>query len=207
MRYLTSALISEGITDDRFMSGLLSRILADICATEFDDSVEIADVLVLRNRCGPSSVPEILSLVDANPRTFMLVFVHRDQGANARRTEEEWLRPLKRSWGQRIERLVCVVPVREMEAWVLADGDALRRALGVSWSDSELGVPVRRAAVEDISDPKKALALIEPRIGRGISNYFERLGELVSLKRLGEIPAYQRLLVDVRNALAELGYR
>jgi hypothetical protein len=206
-RYLTSALISEGPTDDRFMGRLLGRLLEDVCGSQFDDFVEVADVQVLRWRRGPAAIPEMLALVDSNPRAFLLVFVHRDQGASAQRTEDVWLRRLREAWGVRTEQLVCVVPVREMEAWALADGDALRRTLGVTWSDRALGVPARAVDVEDIADPKQVLAALEPRFGREVSHYFERLGELVSLERLAQVPAFLHLRQQITDALISIGYR
>ena len=140
MRYLTSALVSEGVTDERFLPPLLARMLQEICA-EFEDSVEVADVRVLREKRGPRRIDEVLDLVDRNRGSFLVVFFHHDRGAREGRTETEWLGPLRAAWGPRSERLIAVVPVRETEAWMLADGNALRRTLGVRWSDQELGVP------------------------------------------------------------------
>lgn len=208
MRYLTSALISEGPTDDRFMPRLLTRMLTDTCVSEFDDPVEVADVSIVRKKNSPSSVAEIVSLVNENSGAFSIVFVHRDQGArDSRRVEQEWLEPLREQWGNRDELLVTVVPIRETEAWMLADGDALRKALGVRWSDREMGVPTRRAQVEGIADPKRRLEVLGERLGRPIVNYFDRLGEFVSLGTLMEVPAYYALRQRVVSELHEMGFR
>jgi hypothetical protein len=207
MRYLTSALISEGGTDDRFLPGLLGRALDAICSSDFTDSVEIPDVTVLRDHSGPPSVDQIIKIIERNDGLFSLVFVHRDHGASGERIEREWVGPLATRWGRRSERLVMVVPVRETEAWVLADGLALRRALGVTWRDSELGVPIRPKDVEAIRDPKVPLRKTGVRIGRPVENYFERLSELVSLSVLQQVPSFAGWWERTVEALTDLGYR
>ena len=40
-----------------------------------------------------------------------------------------------------------------MEAWALADGEALRSAFGTVLDDRELGVPAKARDVETILDP------------------------------------------------------
>lgn len=207
MRYLTSALISEGPTDDKFLPRILNRMLVDLCVNEFSDQVEIADVKILRKRGGPSGIEEILKLVDDNQRAFVLIFIHHDQGASPSRTESHWLEPIRAAWGGRTEQLVFVVPIRETEAWILADGDAIRRSLGVRWSNEIIGIPSRASAVEKIPDPKKVLARLEPRIGRSMVNYFDRLGELVSLSKLSELTAYRNLREQTKQALGAVGFR
>ncbi|MET8088720.1 DUF4276 family protein [Micromonospora sp. NPDC005220] len=207
MRYLTSALVSEGVTDDQFLPRLLARALTEICLTEFEDAVEVADVQPLRDRRGPCSVADVIGLVEQNPASFSLIFFHHDQGANAERTVAEWLRPLRELWGERAEQLVAVVPVRETEAWLLADGDALRGALGVRWTDAEMGLPAQPRLVERVADPKNALNKVMDRVSRSTTDHYGQLGELVSLARLQGVPAYQRWWTDTRDALMRLGYR
>ncbi|WP_089156902.1 DUF4276 family protein [Micromonospora sp. NBS 11-29] len=207
MRYLTSALVSEGVTDDQFLPRLLVRALTEICQSEFEDAVEVADVQPLRERKGPCSVADVISLVEQNPASFSLVFFHHDQGASAERVDVEWLQPLRSLWGDRAEQLVAVVPVRETEAWLLADGDALRSALGVRWTDAEMGLPVQPRRVERIADPKKALNDIMARVSRSTTDHFGQLGELVSLAKLEDVPAYRQWWSETCNALTRLGYR
>lgn len=207
MRYLTSALISEGVTDDRFLPVLLGRALTELCLTEFDEAVDVADVQILRNRCGPAPIDDVIKLVDRNAASFLLVFFHRDQGPSADRVEAEWLGPLRARWGDRNERLIPVVPVRETEAWLLADGDAIRNALGVRWTDTEMGLPRNAKDVERLADPKQVLNAVTGRVRRSVYDHFGQLGELVSLDRLASVPAYRRWWKDTHEALAALGFR
>ncbi|MEV0393069.1 DUF4276 family protein [Polymorphospora rubra] len=207
MRYLTSALVSEGVTDDQFLPRVLGRALTELCMTEFDETVDVADVQPLRTRLGPCSIEEVVEIADSNPASFTLFFFHHDQGANPERVENEWLRPLRKLWGDRVERLIAVVPVRETEAWLLADGQALRDALGVNWSDESMKLPRQPKDVEQVTDPKKVLNDVTRRVSRSTFDHFAQLGELVSLDRLARVPAYQRWWADTRDALTEVGFR
>ncbi|SNY12270.1 DUF4276 family protein [Paractinoplanes atraurantiacus] len=208
MRYLASALISEGVSDDRFLPFLLYRALEEICLTRFEDPVDVDQVTVLRHLQRPPNVPEILGLVEENADTFHLVFVHRDRGANADRVRDEWIAPLIKAWGRsRSERLVPVVPVRETEAWLLADGAALRAALGVQWSDAEMGVPARPKDVEAIADPKIPIGRLARRRGRPIEDFFEEIAESISLDVLRKVPSFDAFEQQTVEALADMGYR
>ncbi|GAB3800854.1 hypothetical protein GCM10027605_17180 [Micromonospora zhanjiangensis] len=100
-----------------------------------------------------------------------------------------------------------MIPVRETEAWLLADGEALRNTLGVRWSDADLGLPRRARDVEQISDPKKVLDQIMCRVSRPVRSHYGQLGELISLEKLREVPAYRRWWDDSRVALEALGFR
>ncbi|HZN19957.1 MAG TPA: DUF4276 family protein [Micromonosporaceae bacterium] len=207
MRYLTSALVAEGSSDDDFLPRVIGRSLEEICAVDFDESIDVADVTVLRAAHGPVGVEAIMRLVAQNAGMFNLVFIHRDQGANPERVRREWVDPLRGAWGDRSERLVPIIPVRETEAWLLADGQALRAALGVRWSDDSMGLPPHPAHVERVDDPKRVTAEIGRRVRRPLSNYLVRLGELVSLERLSQVPAYREWRAATRNALTDLGLR
>lgn len=208
MRYLSAGLIGEGSTDDRFLPGLLTRALEDICLTEFTDEVEVADVRPLRSRTGPHNLDEVMALVDEQYGSFGIVFFHRDQGPSRERLEREWLTPLRSRWVSRAERLVPVVPVRETEAWMLADGVALRGALGVTWPDHEIGVPRSAREVERIADPKVPLRRLGQRVGRSIEDhYLEQLASRVSLPVLRRVPAFARWRDDTIATLMDVGLR
>lgn len=72
MRYLNTALVSEGRTDDRLLPRLLGRALDDLCAHDFQDTVDIPDITVLRDRSGPPPVDAIMNVVERNTGSFYL---------------------------------------------------------------------------------------------------------------------------------------
>lgn len=207
MRYLASGLVAEGATDDRFLRPLLTRALEELCSREFDEQVDVSEVQVLRGRGGPPAVAEIVRLADEQRDSFLLLFVHRDQGANPGRVRSEWIEPLRAAWGDRAQRLVMAVPVRETEAWMLADGDALRAVMRVRWPNNQLGVPAAPRRVEELSDPKQVLDRLGERISRSFHAYYERLGEEVSIDALSEVPAFRQWWNDTRSALTGAGFR
>lgn len=111
-------------------------------------------------------------------------------------------------------RHVAVVPVRETEAWTLADGDALREVFGTTLDDAALRVPASPREVEGIVDPKAELDAAyaaaqggrKARRRKKAASLLEVVGERVCLSALAEVPAYRRLKTDLRAALRELNY-
>jgi hypothetical protein len=105
-----------------------------------------------------------------------------------------------------------VVPVRETEAWTLADGDALRGAFGTTLGDTSLGLPYPPHKVESIRDPREVLheALLRvvgrPHRRRRPAQFLEAIGIRVGLQQLRRVPAFARLDDDLRDALHRLGY-
>jgi hypothetical protein len=156
----------------------------------------------------PLAVPDIVDLIRRKANTFHLVFVQRDQDGNTDRVRREWIDPLASAWGDGLdELLVPVVPVRKTEAWVLADGDALRGVLGINWPDVRLGVPNRAADVERIPDPKVPIRELVRRLNRPIEDFYEELAESISLDRLCGVPSFAEVRARIGESLAEMGYR
>ena len=111
------------------------------------------------------------------------------------------------------ERTVAVVPVRETEAWVLVDGDALRAAFGTVLDDMGLSIPARPREVERIRDPKRTVRRAFAKVvgtrqlkKKRVETFLDVIGERVRLDRLREVPAFQRLEHDLRAALFTFGY-
>ncbi|WP_089416036.1 DUF4276 family protein [Vitreoscilla filiformis] len=214
MRYLNLALYSEGRTDDRFLSGLLLRLTQDVCAGD----VEMAEqVLALADPGSPSSGTRhdrILQAATAARGAWQILFVHADADADANRARSERVDPalalLKQRFG--LKGLgVGVVPVRNCEAWALADGDALRRVFGTRLDNQALGLPATPKQVESISDPKQVLEAAfkatrpSGRHARaGVASRLTQLGEEVSLDLLRQVSAFSALDSELRQALASM---
>lgn len=193
-RYLTASLFCEGREDARFLEHVLARQLTVL---GFDGpGFEMGDVFTQ----GCRSVEEagrIGGAVLVAARDFDLVFIHHDWNERAK---IETLR--KRVDGElpADTRLVGVVPVRETEAWPLADSAAFPKVGG----DGVALLPIRPKDVEAVSDPK---LLLEKALGR---QYDERIadwiGERIDLRRLAQVPAYADFLRDLTTALKELHF-
>jgi hypothetical protein len=214
VRYLGLALYAEGKTDYYFLAPLLLRLCESICS-EAVEPVEFAgETIALDHRPAVNDAPRderVLDAADQARGAWQLLFIHAD-GANdpvaqRARLVEPALAQLRARWGA--DGIgVAVVPVRETEAWVVADGDALRNVLGSTLSDDVLGLPMSPYDVEAQLDPKEVLRSAFWATGptgqrrrRGTSPMLNALGEQIALQRLRRLPSFQLLEADLRSAL------
>lgn len=88
---------------------------------------------------GGSEVERVRSAVAQRRGAFSILVVHADGGGDWAAAVERHVRPIADAVAEVEEPdrlgVVGVVPVRETEAWLLADGDAVRSALGLQVSD------------------------------------------------------------------------
>jgi hypothetical protein len=138
-----------------------------------------------------------------------LFFVHRDSdkaGASARREE------IRRKCEGQLH--VPVIPVRETEAWLLLDEDAIREVVGNSSGKQPLNLP-RLAEVEDTANPKERL---QAALRSAKADGFKRRPGQVSERRLctellenldidgpiTQLSAWQALVEDTQAAVVAL---
>lgn len=220
MRYLGLALFAEGSTDYRLLGRILYRTVEDLCLRYGGDEIEIGDFRELdtpKAHQDCSRAARILEAARQDIGAFHILFIHADANGDAGRARQERIEPavqlIRQEEGLTNTHSVAVIPVRETEAWALADGDALRGAFGTTLDDEGLGIPARPQEVERLSEPKQALdhALREV-VGRSrrrchqVTTYLNAIGERVDLTRLRAVPAYRRFEGDLRAALRQLGY-
>lgn len=221
MHYLSTALYCEGSTDAHFLRPVLQRACAALCDQEANAPVETSDVLVLDDAPADRSLPRdqrVLRAATAADGAWLILFVHADADGDATRARADRVGPaldlLEARYGAVRRSGVAVVPVRSTEAWMLADGNALRAAFGTQKSDDALGLPPLHAhGLERCTDPKGALQMAFERSRghtrgrtRSVSPYLGLLGEQVSLPRLRALPAYASMEADLRVALGRLGF-
>lgn len=219
MRHLRLALFAEGPTDHRFLHPVLRRLTDDICLRECPELFDVDEMRELHSLVPASAAPReerIFKAAQAKLGTWDVLFIHTDGagdpgGARAQRVEPARRRIAAELAGAR--ESVAVVPVRETEAWMLCDPDALRTALRTTLSNKALGLTARPRAVESIPDPKAELRAIGARVAgpRGrprqavrSPHFLQLLGGAVALERLRAVPAFRQLEADLREALARL---
>jgi hypothetical protein len=219
--FLGLALVAEGPTDYHFLRPLLRRLAEQVCAERARGVVEIPDVLELCNSPGDPALRHLERVRDEALKShegWHVLFVHSDGAGDPGSAFAERIDPVRSLVeasglpGQR--SIVGVVPVREMEAWAIADGEAVRRAFGTSRSNAELGLPERPAEAERILDPKRALAdaLTAARSGRRsrrarkASSFLDLIAEHADLATLDSLPAFARLRDEFGQTLRTLGY-
>ncbi|MGE3912224.1 MAG: hypothetical protein AB7K36_22880 [Chloroflexota bacterium] len=143
-----------------------------------------------------------------------LLFVHQD--ADRRDGDPRAAGIRARAGGRDREEpiVIPVVPVREMEAWLLLDESAICRAVGVRRPSEPLRLP-QIHQVETISDPKQELERVLSRAiggsarrrGRASDVSTRRIAEsLGNISQLRRLPAFQAFEADVRRVIEEQGW-
>lgn len=211
MTFLNTALYAEGKTDYAFLCPLLKRLTEQVCLAEARTVVEVSDVQGIDAPHEYRDASRAVRILEAARPLWggaCVLFIHTDASDHERAVAER-VQPgidLIRSCLSG-GACVAVVAVRETEAWALADGDALRDAFGTTLDDARLRVPREPREVESIDDPKKELRAAYAQLRRRSKpeDFFEILGERLSLDRLQRVPAFARLRDDLRGALRDLG--
>lgn len=207
-RRLCTGLVAEGTSDYVFLLPLIRRLLLDLCVDA--ELVAVAEPIELRGE-GPTRRDKIARAVERARQEVDVVVVHADGRGQLDRVRAEQVVPGLEAARELGVPSVGAVPVKEMEAWALCDGDALRRAFSTALGDGDLGVPSRPAEVERIVDPKAALRCLHGRIvgrrrtSRAVS-FLPRLAEEVSLARLRGVPAFAEFESELRVVLEECRY-
>lgn len=217
MHYLGLALYAEGKTDYYFLCPLLHRLCVDICNNEVSQYVEVSEVLRLDHPASSNDASRERRIFDAAVQAggaWRILFVHADGAGDPAQARERQVQPAIELLGQDLAQQgvgVAVIPIRETEAWAIADGKALRRVFGTELTDDEMELPMALAAIEAVADPKAALdsafRATRPsgrRKRQGVSPMLNALGEQVSLQRLRQLAAFASLEVELKAAMRQL---
>ncbi|MEZ0111216.1 hypothetical protein ABH920_005231 [Catenulispora sp. EB89] len=211
IRPLLAVLVCEGASDEWFLPVLLRRAIQRLCdggRVEVQVEVEVAAADHQR----PDT---IIDALDELPR-FDVVLYHHDgtPAASAEAKIEEVRRDVTTV---RREPFVAVVPVRETEAWLLADVATLARAVGVPSAVVIEAAAARAKDVEGVADPKKALnSLAAAAAGRRRSgsrlqaerpDLYAAVAADLDLDRLRQVPSFQRWWDEMAQALEMMGYQ
>ena len=212
---LRFTLLPEG-SSDRALIPLLTWLLRDIGVGHAIQS-NLADVWRLREK--PRGLTEkIIRSIELYPCD--LLFIHRDadrEPQEARVTEiQEAVQDAQQSIS--VSPVVCVVPVRMQEAWLLFDAAAIRRAAGNPNGRETLGLPELRR-VENLPDPKTELYNLI-RTASGLTGHrLRRLkvqalssrasqvsGYIEDFSPLRALSAFRQLETQLRAVVSEQGW-
>ena len=144
MREVTFALLREGTSDD----GLVAHIRSLILSAGADAALGAA-------RQYSGSVASKLSRVLAEDPAVDLIFVHRDSDTRdptPRHTEVT----RAAEFAACADRVIPVIPVQELEAWLLVDEAQIRAVVGKPNGRLALGLPQGRH-IENVANPKELL--------------------------------------------------
>ncbi|XXR36499.1 DUF4276 family protein [Sorangium sp. So ce375] len=207
MIWLCAGVYAEGPTDDRFLCNLINRMLpplaVEICKGGFyiDDARRINEPRRIR---GASREERIAAAIEESWSECNLFVVHSDGEGAPDEVRRERIEPgLARARRARPDLAAAAcVPVRETEAWMLADPEAFCRIFETDRT------PLLPHDPEAESDPKKALETalcgLGARMGRGVEEYYAVLGAEVRLDSLRRLAAFQQFRDELWKAIAAI---
>lgn len=145
---------------------------------------------------------------------FDAVFIHRDADSPDPTPRNEEIRRAVAEVAPEL-RFVAVVPVQELEAWLLVDEREIRRVAENPLGRAPIDLP-SPSAVEDVARPKErleaAIVIASELTGRRLDKLRARLGgkRTVLIRRLdptgpvSRVPAWRRLQEELRALVIEL---
>ncbi|MDE0221657.1 MAG: hypothetical protein OXJ90_20485 [Spirochaetaceae bacterium] len=165
----------------------------------------------------PNPPNRLAARIDRSAELFPceLLFVHRDAERATIEHRVAEIRRAVRETSVATWPMVCVVPVRMQEAWLLIDETALRAAAGNPNGKEPLDLPGIET-LEGLPNPKQTLHELLRQAsglrGRRLRSFNERLSgqrvaELIEdFRPLYRLVAFQRLSADVARAAKEQGW-
>lgn len=204
MKRVTATLVTDGSSD---------KLLVPLIELLFSAHTELAYQVNCAEGLPPFSSglrARINSALELFPCDFL--FVHRDaEGMDATVRQQE----IETSWpdSQQTTVLICVVPVRMTEAWLIANQEPIRLAVGNPKGTESLSLP----AIKDIEsdpDPKETL-FTALKAASGLSatrkrrfnphQYRHRVSELTDdLEPLRKLSSFRHLEAQVQQHLKNL---
>lgn len=204
MKRVTATLVTDGSSD---------RLLAPLIELLFSAHTELAYQVNCAEGISPVSSglkARIDSALELFPCDFL--FVHRDaEGMEATVRQRE----IETSWPRspQTAALICVIPVRMTEAWLVASEMPIRLAVDNPNGTAPLGLPAVKD-IESLPDPKKILfAALKAASGLNASRkrrfkpeqFRHRVGELTDdLAPLRKLSSFRHLEAQVQGHLANM---
>lgn len=204
MIYLRAGLYAEGPSDYEILLRLIPRVLDALGASLFPGACEVGETLGIDAPPSEKSTrrsDRIAAAVKASFDLCELFIIHSDSAGDPSAARRTCIDPgVAASRAKHPERAlvaVACVPVREIEAWLLADAEPFRRLLGRAVS------PALPADPERDLDPKATLRriLLDGGARRGPESVYAFIGENVQLKALRALPAYRAFEDDLTRAI------
>lgn len=212
-------LTTEGTTDIRFLENIVRRTFEDV-AFECPQDVEVYLYAIPSLKIG-KSFPQYVkdtSRLAWEMYGVMSLAVHTDAD---RDSYEERLankiEPARRELEGLDQEEYCklltpVIPVRMMEAWMLADKKLFKEEIGTDLSDAALGI---ERDPEVLPDPKSIIeeairiatdGLPKRRSRPTIAELYEVIGNAISTDALMSLSSYRKFKEEVRETFRSLGH-
>lgn len=209
MKDFSYTLITDGSSDQAFvpiLTWLLEKDLKINCPIQS----EWADFASLPQP--PKSLTEKITLA-LNLYPCDLLFIHRDAENEPRKNRVKEIARAVAEANINSIPVVCVIPIRMLEAWLLFDEAAIRKAAGNPNGRCEVRLPALNK-VENLPDPKKILLELlkdaSELKGRQLKQFnsrakIHRLADIIyDFSPLHQLSAFQELKQELLEQLSSL---
>jgi hypothetical protein len=218
MESIAVALYAEGSTDQLFLPDLIRRTVKQSLSQSGQPYIDVKPVDPIGFSKTGMKQDECILQAARYAADYNILIVHADADhRTADRALKERFHPgyiLVQQTKEGVCRCILpIVPVQMTEAWMLADPEALRAALGTSKKAQDPGLPAKAKLVETDSDPKQTLKMLISRANTHrprhrhieLHSLYAILGRTIDLSRLRNVPAYQRFGHDLVDAFKAIG--
>lgn len=218
MKKIGLALYCEGNSDEYFLPILLQRTSRHIIMEGGGSDINIPPVKRIEVPKSGQGNDILTAAVRAGTEGYDILFVHKDaDDAGPEKVRKNHIEPGLRKVHETTKKvcknMVPVIPIRETEAWMLADIKILQDILDINTDAKELGLPTRPVLVEKIADPKHVLQetirkSLERKSRRrrkiNIETLYTRLAQEVRLDFLKQVPAYKTFTGELMQTFKSL---
>lgn len=212
-------LATEGPTDIRFFESIVRRTFEDIAIKECQPDIDIYIEPLKTSKHGCSFPDFVVKASREGVNTFGMTTLAIHTDADKDTYDERMnhnIHPAQEKLNNECrdccKLLTPVIPVRMMEAWMLADTALLKAEIGTNMSDNDLGI---NRDPEMIADPKQiiedAIKIAQSNLPKrrhriSISDLYAIIGDKMSLDKLSQLNSYKRFQDEVRNTYRALNY-
>lgn len=218
------ALTVEGTTDTRFLESILESVFQELALNHLDDDVE-CEVSVLSRYdksdgfCNGVIKASKMCRSDSLWADTLAVHTDADKMTYDERRSTNFDSVFEKMKNVNSDKyctvITPIIPVKMIEAWMLADWELLRQEIGTTLTKAQLGID---GDPEDFADPKSK---IEDAIRRAeesavhkrptnkisIDELYQIVGKKISLERLEQLSSFQRFEQEILNSFKEIGFR
>lgn len=207
MIYLRAGLYAEGRSDYHFLMRLVPRLMESIASTLFPGNHLVEEIVPIdeSDRMRKATrADRIVAAVAEDAERIELLIIHSDGSGDPRSARINCVEPgiaaVRAIYGDNPPFAIGCVPVREIEAWMLTDAQAL-------WTLGVRPAPALPPDPERDRDPKVTLGRIlrEGGVRREPEDMYALLGErigLATLRGLAAFRAFEAELIEGVRAVA-----
>lgn len=218
-RPLILGLMTEGVTDVRFLRSVIARTFEELVIAESDALPEIYPIEIIESIQGSFNEKVLRAAAVAEESGITILCVHTDSDSKTDKASFDnkifpAFNAVARMDGAVCKTLVAVVPIQMTEAWMLADVDLLKVELMTEKSNETLQLSRQP---ENIANPKdvikNAINIAQEEIPKRrkqyeitIADLYLPIGQKITLDKLNTLPSYRKFVASARNALSTLHF-